>query len=316
MGRPPGGASPKRRVTEQSHNVTIDVDPSITDMTPMNGLEPVCSKYIRRRKAIGKLPRTVEHDELVLRRLTRWNSGPILYLTHDDLTRWQVERSERIESGSLRAEMSALRGFFGWAHREGLVEEDPTARLDMPRVRRYLPRPMAEDRIRTALAAADPTMKAIIALGALGGLRCCEIAGLEWQDVDQAQMMLRLVGKGGRERVVPMAPGLLAVLEAMPPPHRGALIRRRDGKAGTNRPHTISHWANGWLHSIGLDETMHQLRHAFATALLEATEDLRVTQEAMGHATPATTAIYTRVRPARLRAGVDAAASALLGMAG
>ncbi len=297
----------QRTVTASTPSVS-DGDGTITGMTPE--IEPLVARYLAWLRAIDRRPRTVDHRRLVLRSLTRWAGEPILYLTHERLTAWQVERSKAVDSSTLRGEMSAAIGFYRWATREQYLDTDPTVRLTMPRYRRGLPRPMADDRIRTALAAADPAMAAILCLAGMAGLRACEIAGLRWEDVDRTQMQLRVIhGKGGRERAIPLSPGLLDRLGAIPPPHRGPVIKRRDGQAGPNLPHTVSHISNLWLHEAGFAESLHQLRHRFGTQLLEASGgDLRTVQEAMGHASPATTAIYTKVNPARMRSAVDAVA--------
>jgi integrase/recombinase XerC len=237
----------------------------------------------------------------------------VLYLTHDKLARWQEQRAGEITPQALRAEMSALRTWYAWCVREELLDVSPMAKLDMPTVVPGLPRPMASDRIITALAAADVVTTAMLALAALAGLRCCEIAALTWDGVDRSSMVLRVWGKGRKTRVVPMVPELLAFLEALPGERRGPVIPRKDKKPGHNRAHTISHRMNDWLHNVGFDETMHQLRHAFGTAMLDAGANLREVQEALGHANLSTTAIYTKVRPERLRSAVTGAARLLIG---
>jgi len=294
-----------------------DGDDTLTDMTRKGDIEPIVAKHLDRMRARGRRPRTVGNARDVLRRISRWAQGPILYLGAEDLDRWADARADQVDGNTLRGEMSVARGFYGWALREGLLTVDPTLRLESPRLRRTLPRPIDTGRLRQALATAardgHAVMVAMLSLAAYAGLRCCEIADLAWDDIDRAGMSLLLHGKGGRERVVPMAPELLAVLDGLPGPRRGPVIVRRDGRRGHNLAHSISHWTSGWLHEVGIPETLHQLRHAFATAALEETGDLRTVQELLGHATPATTAIYTLVRPERLRSAVTGTVSRLAG---
>lgn len=282
-------------------------------MTGPTELEPVCGKYLHRLKARGRSPRTVGNVRNTLGRVTRAVGGPILYLASDDLDQWADHRAEEVDTNTLRGEISVIRGFYGWAVREGLLDTDPTLRLEAPRLRRTLPRPMPVDRLRQALAGADARMAAMLALAAFAGLRCIEIARLAWGDIDHANAMILARGKGDKERMVPLSPELSAVLSALPGPRRGPVIPRLDGKLGHNASHVISHQTSGWLHDAGFPETLHQLRHTFGTQLLEETEDLRLVQEAMGHATPASTAIYTRVRPERLRGAVQAASAKMAG---
>ncbi len=237
-----------------------------------------------------------------------WNQGqPILYLDHQDLQRWQTERAAVVKPQTLRSEMSAVRSFFRWAVREELLDVDPTARLDMPKVGRRLPRPITQQKYAMALERADLDMRVILGLAGWAGLRACEIARLDWRDVDLEERSLRVVGKGDKEAVVPM-PVVLAELLRELPYRRGPVVRRRDGRDDHNLPHTISHRAGIYLHSIGLTESLHQLRHMFGTQILRATKDLRVAQEALRHASPATTAIYTLVNVDDVRSAVDLAA--------
>jgi len=290
------------------------VDPTIRCMTPEQcNPEPIVTLYRRHRRAENKRPRTIEHDVQVLIRLTKWAGGPVLYLRRDQLRAWREQRAGEIAPGSLAAEMSALRAFYAWCVDTELLEDSPIARIKRPKLTRRLPRPMASDRIRTALAAADPPMMAMIGLGALAGLRCMEVAALTWPEVDRTHMMLRLDGKGGKSRVVPLEPDLLEILDALTGPRNGPVIVRLDGRPGQNRPHTISHRINTWLHEQGFDEVFHQLRHSFGTAMLDGGANLREVQEALGHASIATTAIYTHVRPERLRRGVRGAVGLILG---
>lgn len=284
-------------------------------MTHMGDIEPVIGRYLDRLRARGRSPRTIEGARGTLRRLTRWHGGPVLYLGPDDLDRWADDRAGAVDSNTLRGEISTVRGFYRWALAERLLEEDPTVRLEAPRLRRTLPRPIDTSRLQYAISTATQdgarAMLAMLCLAAYAGLRCCEIAALTWDDVDRGSMTLLLRGKGGRERVVPLAPEVLAALDALGTPRRGPVIVRRDGRRGHNRAHVISHWTSRWLHGIGVEQTLHQLRHAFATACLESTHDLRVVQELLGHASPATTAVYTLVRPERLAAAVRDAAAML-----
>lgn len=306
-------ASGVRTIRAGNHGTQGEGDENLRIMTGTTELEPVCGKYLHRLKARGRSARTLGNVRNTLGRITRANEGPILYLNGTDLDRWADRRAGEIDSNTLRGEISIVRGFYAWALREGLIGTDPTLRLEAPRLRRTLPRPMAVDRLRQALAGADPRMAAMLALAAYAGLRCIEVARLTWADIDYANGMILARGKGDKERMVPLSPELAAVLALLPGPRRGPVIPRLDGKLGHNAAHVISHQTSGWLHDQEFPETLHQLRHTFGTELLEETQDLRLVQEAMGHASPASTAIYTRVRPERLRTAVQAASAKMAG---
>lgn len=277
-------------------------------MTDDGGHEKVVSRYLARMKVRNLRARTITWHGDVLRRLRRWNDGrPILYLDHAALCRWQEDRAATLQPQSLRGEMTVLRAFYGWCLREEFLDADPTIRLDMPRVGRRLPRPISDAKYSLALEHADPTMRAVLGLAGWAGLRAHEIAELSWSEVDLTDQVLRLVGKGDKEAVVPLADELVEVLVALPQ-RRGPVVRRRDGRETHNLPHTISHHANNYLHALGIPETLHQLRHRFGTNVLKATGNLRVAQEALRHESPVSTAIYTLVDVADVRDAVQRAA--------
>lgn len=107
---------------------------------------------------------------------------------------------------------------------------------------------------------------------------------------------LRILGKGGHERVVPMRPDVLASLHAMGLPRAGRLFRRDAGGGFTGEQ--MSRWLNGYLHGTAdVDASAHQLRHWFGSRAYEECRDLRVVQELLGHASPTTTAVYTAFSP-------------------
>ena len=175
---------------------------------------------------------------------------------------------------------------------EELVDEDPTYRVAKPRLRCYLPRPAHSEQLAEALKYADPKFRCWLVLAAYQGLRVQEIAGLERADVEEGLGLLRVVhGKGDKPRMLFLHPEVLAALKALPMPRSGRIFLRPMG--GVYTPAVLSQSFNRALKDHGVDATAHQLRHWFATNLLRATHDLRVVQEAMGHSSPSTTAIYT-----------------------
>ncbi len=191
----------------------------------------------------------------------------------------------------------AAREFYRWAAGRGLIDYDPAAGLPVPRRGRHLPRPVAEDDLFSALALAPGRIRPWLVLAAWCGLRACEIAWLRRRHVlDTARPPVLLIAsdatKGTAERVVPLCGFALGELRAAGLPASGWVYRRRDGRGGPNQPHTISHLANDYLHSLGIGATLHQLRHRFGTETYRHRRDLRMVQELLGHADPATTAGY------------------------
>lgn len=197
--------------------------------------------------------------------------------------------------GTRSSYLSWLRAFCRWAHGEGLMERDPTAKIYSPLLPRALPRPISEADLRIALDAADPRMRTWLLLAAKAGLRCKEIAGIRGQDLhlEREPVTLDVTNpKGRRERTVPLHPDIL-----------GALTNQNldtgylwPGQFGSHiNAGTVSTKIGKHLRACGIDATAHQLRHRFGSQVYALTKDLRLTQELLGHASPATTQIYAAV---------------------
>lgn len=187
--------------------------------------------------------------------------------------------------------LARLRSFFLWRDQRG-ARANPVANIIPIREPRRLPRPLAHE-VAVAWAVAshsDPQAKLAIYLGLYGGLRISEIAGLAWSDIDLDSGTIRIIGKGDKERMLPIAPGLSPVLaEArsggwlFPSPRGGHLhlasVRR------------LMYRALGDAHA----GVPHQMRHTFATSLLRGGSDIRSVQVLLGHASLTSTQIYTEV---------------------
>lgn len=271
-------------------------------MTPADALvmpsEPLIrddvSPHLAHLRLRNLRPLTIYQRHRALVRFA-WQIGkPLLTATADDVRAWQDRRAVELTAGARAAEFSNVREFYRWALRQGLITSDPTVDLPMPRVPRRLPRPIRDEALTRAFASADQRMTAVLSLAAFAGLRACEIARLQWPEValhDDPPTLLVLDGKGGRQRVVPLAEPLRLALLRLGS-HRGYVIRRGDGGAGPNQPHRISGLANTYLHGCGIPDSLHTLRHRAATAWYRSSNDLRVVQELCGHASPTTTAGY------------------------
>lgn len=186
--------------------------------------------------------------------------------------------------------LSHLSAFYKWAIDYELVERDPTVRIPRPKLRRALPRPLRSEDVATAIAAADTQMTAWLTMMAFCGCRCIEIARLHVEDVQFDLDQVRLHGKGGRDRIIPLHPAVKAALTEYPMPKSGPVFTRPRGGAWPAAK--VSKAVSDHLEDCGVVGTAHQLRHWFATHVYASCRDLRVTQEMLGHASPQTTAIY------------------------
>ncbi len=227
---------------------------------------------------------------------------------------------------TLARRTSAVKTFTAWAVRRGLLSSDPAARLQLPKARRALPAVLRQDQARDAMAAAklgaqqgDPMAlrdRLIVELLYATGIRVSELCGLDIDDVDPSHRLVRVLGKGNKQRTVPfgepaadalrswLADGRprLAVAESGP----ALLLGVRGGRLDPRQARTVVHQTVAAVPGAP-DIGPHGLRHSAATHLLEGGADLRIVQELLGHSTLATTQLYTHVTVARLRAVHDQA---------
>lgn len=199
--------------------------------------------------------------------------------------------------------LSELHKFYSWAAVHGHVDIDPTLVIDRPRLSRLLPRPVDDETLRLAMSAAGPQMRAWLALAAYGGLRCVEIAGLERSSIGPAAM--RVTGKGGHERIVPLHPVVVGALGDTHLARTGPAFRRENGQPYTAKE--VSRRGALYFELIGYPGVgMHMLRHNFGTRIYKHSHDLRATQELLGHARIDTTAGYAAIGAEDLAAAVAA----------
>jgi integrase/recombinase XerC len=197
-----------------------------------------------------------------------------------------------------------LRSFYRWAIEFGYLEKNPTALMRPGHYPRPLPRPIPDKELLAALDQADDRMRCWLLLGCMEGMRCQEIAGLAREDILEGDMNIRVVhGKGGKERLIPLHPDVLDALERYGMPARGPIFLRPDGwRESANH---VSHTVSKHLHDVGSDSTAHTLRHWYATKAYSRSRDLRLVQELLGHSSPTTTAVYTRISGSRGRSTVN-----------
>ena len=228
--------------------------------------------------------------------------------------------------GTLARRAAAARAFTAWAARDGRRSTDPGPRLASPRPHRTLPAVLRPDQAAAALRAseagaaqADPIALrdySVMELLYATGIRVAELCGLDLDDLDATRRLVRVVGKGDRERSVPygvpadralrrwLAEGRPALVG--PPTPAALFLGARGGRLDPRIVRTVVHDAVGSVPGAA-DIGPHGLRHSAATHLLEGGADLRSVQELLGHATLATTQLYTHVTVERLKAIHDRA---------
>lgn len=231
----------------------------------------------------------------VLARLSAYIDTPLRNAAPGQLLRFEQAAIAGRSPETRRAYCCHIRAFYRWALTQGVVSSDPSTMLTLPKIPRHLPRPIAEDDLTVAIAAARPKMRAMLTLAAYGGLRCVEIAALDWSDLRRepdGTAYLHVQGKGGKERTVEIGETVLQALRGHGIKRRGPVFIGNDGARIDAR--SVSTSGNRYLKRCEIDATMHQLRHRYGTVGYQLSRDLRMIQEQMGHASPNTTAGYTR----------------------
>jgi integrase/recombinase XerD len=262
-------------------------------------------------------PRTVESYRRDLGDFARWHDAPIATATTEEIESYLAELRAAGRSGAtLARRLAALRSFFKHQALVGARDDNPAAAVPAPKRGRKLPRTLSPGEAERLIEAAAGTTPRAFRDGALvellygAGLRVSEAVGLERASVDLEERLVRCLGKGGKERVVPIG---RRGAEAL----RRYLARGRPFLDRRHRPELFLNSRGGPLTRAGaflilrtLAERAglepgrvhpHLLRHSFATHLLEGGADLRSVQEMLGHADLATTELYTHVTDKRRR---------------
>lgn len=182
-----------------------------------------------------------------------------------------------------------VNGFFTWAVKTGELDFNPIESMPPPRVPAGRPKPLSDHELMTVLEHSRGWMRLAVLLAGWAGLRCCEIAPLRGDDVtDQVLVVQR--GKGGKPRAVPTHPRIWSAIADLPP---GNLM---ESTGGRNDAAWLSRTAARRIESLGISPSgIHRLRHSCGTNTMRAKKNIRVVQEILGHASLASTQIYTDV---------------------
>jgi integrase/recombinase XerD len=227
---------------------------------------------------------------------------------------WRVQQGARPRSTA--RQLSSIRRFYRHMLREGKLAEDPTTRIDMPKLGRPLPKSLSEGEVESLLRAPDVAEplgirdRAMLELLYATGLRVSELVSVRMSQMNLKQGVVRVVGKGNRERLVPVGEEATKWIEKFLTDARLDILggRQSDYLFPTRRSdymtrqafwHIIKRYAE--TANIAASLSPHTLRHAFATHLLNHGADLRVVQMLLGHSDVSTTQIYTHVARERLK---------------
>ena len=247
-------------------------------------------------------------DFISQRQIADWQS-----VSHDDILAFLLFlRERRYANSTIARRTAAVKSFYAFLTTAGLVPTDPTDQIDSPKVDRYLPKSLTPDQVDDLLELPlrDPTPerlrdKAMLELLYATGVRVSELVALNMRDLNMESESVRCVGKGGRERILPISGSATTALEeyldiARTQLARGAtqkteaLFLNHRGKRLTRQGFWLI--LKGYAEALGLgDLTPHTLRHSFASHMLSGGADIRSVQALLGHASLSTTQIYTQL---------------------
>jgi len=291
-------------------------------MTPnADSVDPAVSRFL---DAVwmerGLSSNTLAAYRADLTALVRWlteRQTPIMRTTRVDL---QDFIAYRVHAGarprSTARQLSSFRRFFRYLMREGAIREDPTAQIAMPKIGRSLPKSLTEEEVESLLGApvvSDPLGnrdRTMLEVLYATGLRVSELVNLRHGQVNTTQGVIRILGKGNRERLIPLGEEAMRWLKDFGQGSRSEILleRQTDYLFPTRRGDRMTrqafwHIIKRYARKSGITKELspHTLRHAFATHLLNHGADLRVVQMLLGHSDLSTTQIYTHVARERLK---------------
>ena len=302
-------------MSETSHNsVVVEADAS-------NSTEAVIDKFLdaiwMERGLSANTLGAYRADLVSLRRWLADRDVSLVYATRSDLLAFIAWRTEQgAKPRSTARQLSSFRRFYRFLLRESVIQEDPTIKIDMPRIGRSLPQSLTEGEVEALLAAPDVSDplghrdRTMLEVLYATGLRVSELINLKQSEINLNQGVLRIVGKGDRERLIPLGDEAQNwIREFIAGPRTEILLERqtdylfptRRGDRMTRQAfwHIIKRYSK--LAEIDNKMSPHTLRHAFATHLLNNGADLRVVQMLLGHSDLSTTQIYTHVARARMK---------------
>ena len=269
----------------------------------------------------GLSQNTLDSYQRDLKALTKWldeSNRSLQSVRREDLLKYLVDRmGSGIKARSTARALSCLRSFYRYLLREKVIKVDPTLRIDNPKLGRPLPDSLTESDVERLLAAPDLTTpigirdRAMLEVLYACGLRVTELVSLRLTDMNLRQGVLRVMGKGSKERLVPLGEEAISWLQQFIQDSRDELLKKNlsedvvfpsnQGKMMTRQ--TFWHRIKIHAQDAGIKKKLspHTLRHAFATHLVNHGADLRVVQLLLGHSDLSTTQIYTHIAQQRMK---------------
>ena len=246
-------------------------------------------KYLLDCERRGLSPRTMWSRRHILAKVH--NEVGLFHATPDTLGDW-LDRDLKMSSKATY--MANLRAFYEWCVDNDKMDANPVRKMSKLRVPKGEPHPITPEDLKKALVNAEPEMRAWLLLGAAGGLRCVEMAGLLVEDIhfeEPAWLHIRS-GKGSKTRNIPLHPDLSQALKGLKMPSQGRVFPRVNAQI-------VSQRINRYLDSLEIDSTAHKLRHYAATTYWKAlgdsgNADILLLTDFLGHSSPSTSLIYTR----------------------
>lgn len=265
---------------------------------------PLIVRYSSGRMARGEIARNtaIRVRSILASFAISYGRRPVANLGRAHIEAWMAERGPVIGPASRRNEFQAMRQFTCWLRLEKVIKTDPCAGMRAPRVPRSVPRALTAeevDQLRAVLP--DQRARAMVALMLDMGLRRGEVIGLQVGDWDRTAKTLRVKGKGGHERVLPVPDIVTEQLSAYlneVGARSGPMIRRLDGGPISNS--YIGRMTREWLEESGVKaraydgKACHALRHTLASEVADVEPDLRVLQQLLGHVSLTSTQVYLR----------------------
>lgn len=267
-------------------------------------------EHLRTQRRLSENTIQAYRSDLV--QLLKFLDDGLLEASHSDLRAFLASRHRELSPRSMGRKLAAIRSFYRFAKRRGWLGNSPAARIRSTQVPKKLPQLLDHDEMSALLKAPDPKTnlglrdRALLELLYATGVRVAELTGLNIQDVDMKDRVARVLGKGGKERLVPFGRHARQALHLYFPARDGLLSRskkpapdalflnRFGGRLSDRSVRRLLDRAilrAGVLHDI----SPHVLRHTFATHLLQEGADLRSIQELLGHSSLSTTQGYTQV---------------------
>lgn len=281
------------------------------------GWEEIIADFAKHQRSANLSEKTIENREVVLRMLAKRSGKQPAKITYDDLveliTRKHARTGERLAQGTMQSERSYLQTFFHWAKKKKYRKGNPAKDLPKIKMSRRAPRPFRIDQVDSMLdSGAYTRTRDIITIAALTGLRIGEIVKIRGEDVDRVGMIITTIRKGNLEHRVAITQALVEILDRYPTRGWWFPSSYKNKQFPNGGGHILmasaSDAVSKAIRRAGITDrrlTGHSLRHFLATTMLRNGAPIRVVQETLGHASLATTQLYTAVSLEELHAGVN-----------